>query len=44
MPFNIPVDAGGLPEAATSKDLREGTEEGLNHWKQTGYHAEYHKG
>jgi len=35
--FNIPADAGGLPEAVTSKDLPDGTEEGLNDWKQTGY-------
>ena len=35
--FNIPVDAAGLPEAATSSDLPTGTEEGLNDWGRTGY-------
>lgn len=35
--INIPPGAGGLPEGATSEDLPEGTEEGLNDWKQTGY-------
>jgi Raf kinase inhibitor-like YbhB/YbcL family protein len=35
--FNIPANASGLPEAATSGDLPEGTQEGLNDWKQTGY-------
>lgn len=37
MLINIPPGAGGLPEGATSEDLPEGTEEGLNDWKQTGY-------
>ena len=35
--YNIPTEAGGLPEAATSSDLPAGTGEGLNDWKRTGY-------
>lgn len=33
--YNLPVDAGGLPEDA--KILPPGTGEGLNDWKRTGY-------
>jgi len=35
--YNIPPDAAGLPENVTSGDLPEGTGEGLNDWKRTGY-------
>ncbi len=35
--YNIPPDATGLPEAATSADLPTGTREGLNDWHRTGY-------
>lgn len=35
--YNIPPEAGGLPEGATSADLPPGTKEGLNDWKRTGY-------
>ncbi len=35
--FNIPADAGSLPEGVTSKNLPEGTEEGLNDWKRPVY-------
>lgn len=35
--YNIPPEAGGLPEAAESDDLPAGTEEGVNDWKRTGY-------
>lgn len=34
---NIPAKSDGLPEGAKSKDLPEGTEEGLNDWKRSGY-------
>ncbi len=33
--YNIPVSAGGLPEGVGA--LPEGTREGLNDWKRTGY-------
>ncbi len=35
--YNIPATANALPEGVTSKDLPEGTLEGLNDWKKTGY-------
>ena len=35
--YNIPPEAAGLPEGATSADLPSGTLEGLNDWKRTGY-------
>ena len=35
--YNIPPEAGGLPEGVTSADLPRGTQEGLNDWKRTGY-------
>jgi len=35
--FNLPVNATGLPEAVASKALPEGSGEGLNDWKRTGY-------
>ncbi len=35
--YNLPPDAGGLPEGVTSADLPAGTREGLNDWKRTGY-------
>ncbi len=35
--YNIPPDAGGLPEAVPSGSLPSGTLEGLNDWTRTGY-------
>ena len=35
--YNIPPTATGLPEGVKSQDLPEGTKEGLNDWKRTGY-------
>lgn len=35
--YNIPVAAVSLPEAVAKQDLPEGTLEGLNDWKRTGY-------
>lgn len=35
--YNIPADAGGLPEGVGSLDLPPGTQEGLNDWQRTGY-------
>jgi hypothetical protein len=35
--FNIPPDATGLAAAMTSRQLPEGTGEGLNDWQRTGY-------
>ena len=35
--YNIPPNARGLPEDATTEELPLGTEEGLNDWKRTGY-------
>ena len=35
--YNIPPAATGLPEGVGSRDLPEGTKEGLNDWKRTGY-------
>jgi hypothetical protein len=33
----LPPGDGGLPEGVTPEDLPEGTLEGLNDWKRTGY-------
>jgi Raf kinase inhibitor-like YbhB/YbcL family protein len=35
--YNIPPGVSGLPEAVKPEDLPEGTKEGLNDWKRTGY-------
>jgi len=35
--YNIPPSATGLPEAVKSQGLPEGTKEGLNDWRRTGY-------
>jgi Raf kinase inhibitor-like YbhB/YbcL family protein len=35
--YNLPVSAGGLPQAVKASELPEGTREGLNDWKRTGY-------
>jgi Raf kinase inhibitor-like YbhB/YbcL family protein len=35
--YNIPPTATGLPQAIKSQDLPQGTKEGLNDWKRTGY-------
>ena len=35
--YNLPADAGGLPEGVTSDGLPAGTLEGLNDWQRTGY-------
>ncbi len=35
--YNIPPTADSLPQAATGQDLPEGTMQGLNDWKKTGY-------
>ncbi len=35
--YNLPATAVSLPEGAVKKDLPEGTMEGLNDWKKTGY-------
>ncbi len=35
--YNIPPNAAGLPEGVRTRDLPEGTKEGLNDWKRTGY-------
>lgn len=35
--YNIPPEAGGLPEAVASEDLPAGTREGINDWRRTGY-------
>ena len=35
--YNLPADAIGLPEGCVAEDLPEGTGEGLNDWKRTGY-------
>jgi hypothetical protein len=35
--YNIPVTAASLPEGVLKKALPEGTLEGLNDWKKTGY-------
>lgn len=35
--YNLPLSARGLPEAVQKKALPDGTREGLNDWKRTGY-------
>ena len=35
--YNIPPEAAGLTEGATSEDLPPGTEQGLNDWKKAAY-------
>lgn len=35
--YNIPRDAAGLAEGASSSSLPPGTREGLNDWQRTGY-------
>lgn len=35
--YNIPLEAYGLPEAVTARDLPEGTQQGLNDWQKSGY-------
>jgi Raf kinase inhibitor-like YbhB/YbcL family protein len=35
--YNIPASATGLAEGITSGELPEGTLEGLNDWKRTGF-------
>ena len=35
--YDIPPTATGLPEGVKSQDLPEGTKDGLNDWKRTGY-------
>ena len=35
--YNLPADAGGLPEGVSRAQLPEGTREGRNDWKRTGY-------
>jgi len=35
--YNLPPDAGGLPEGVAAGDLPAGTKEGLNDWKRAGY-------
>ncbi len=35
--YNLPVHISGLPEDVTAADLPDGTQEGLNDWKRTGY-------
>ena len=35
--YNIPQNAIGLATAATASELPDGTREGLNDWKRTGY-------
>lgn len=35
--YNIPPSATSLPENVRSRDLPEGTKEGLNNWHRTGY-------
>jgi Raf kinase inhibitor-like YbhB/YbcL family protein len=35
--YNLPPDAPGLPEGATSADLPPGTQEGVNDWNRGGY-------
>jgi len=35
--YDIPPSAAGLPKAAKSRDLPEGTRVGVNDWKRTGY-------
>ena len=35
--YNLPADAGGLPEGVAASALPAGTLEGLNDWRRTGY-------
>ena len=35
--YNIPAAANGLPEAVQKSALPQGTRDGLNDWKRTGY-------
>jgi len=35
--FDIPFDAAGLPEGVSSRNLPEGTREGMNDWNKTGW-------
>ncbi len=35
--YNIPSSAAGLPSATDTEDLPDGTREGLNDWRHTGY-------
>jgi len=35
--YDLPAQTTALPEGATAKTLPEGTREGLNDWKQTGW-------
>jgi Raf kinase inhibitor-like YbhB/YbcL family protein len=35
--YNLPPDAGGLPEGVSSSNLPAGTREGVNDWRRTGY-------
>lgn len=35
--YNLPVTSPGLVEAIAASDLPEGTRQGLNDWKRTGY-------
>jgi hypothetical protein len=35
--YNLPPDSQGLPEAVTQVQLPQGTREGINDWKRTGY-------
>ncbi len=35
--YNLPADAGGLPEGVKEEQLPAGTKQGLNDWKRTGY-------
>jgi len=35
--YNLPPEAGGLPEGVGKNQLPPGTREGLNDWKRTGY-------
>jgi Raf kinase inhibitor-like YbhB/YbcL family protein len=35
--YNLPADAGGLPEGVAAGDLPAGTREGRNDWKRTGW-------
>jgi Raf kinase inhibitor-like YbhB/YbcL family protein len=38
--YNLPPDTQGLAEAVPTDSLPEGTREGLNDWKRTGYGGE----
>ena len=35
--YNIPADAGGLPEGCSSRNLPPGTGQGINDWNNIGY-------